>query len=359
MDEMCASCDATLRPGEEFCPQCGAPVVLRHTRSPRGRRGVVAAAVGGGTLISVLAVLLALVLLRPSPESVAGESSAPSPSATADADPSSEPSSSPQPDPTPGSEQTGAPSPSGLTNRAVADVAVAGLNLRREPGGGAEVRGTLDEGARVFVIGAPQQLDEVAWYRVAVVDGPYSGCLNDDYCPPEIGWVAEGGTSADPWLLPVALDCPASPMTAQELDTLHPLERLSCYGGNDIVVTGTLDVCYCDANAPYTWEPFWLAFPLGAFLFHETGTFVRFEDQPPADLEPGDVVRATLAMEHEAAPTCTVAYTPGFPGPIASGESPPPIEEPDRADTVLGCRTQLVVKGYEVTGFEDVSLPGG
>lgn len=318
-----------------------------------------AAAVGGGTLISVLGVLLALVLLRPAPASVAGESSAPSPSATADADPSGAPSSSPQPDPTPTPGQTEVSSPTGLTNRAVADVAVAGLNLRREPGGGAEVRGTLDEGARVFVIGAPQLLDDVAWYRVAVVDGPYSGCLNDAYCPPEIGWVAEGGTIADSWLLPATLDCPSSPMTAEELDTHHPLERLSCYGANEIVVTGTLDYCYCDANAPYTWEPFWLAFPLGAFVFHETSLSVRFEDEPPADLEPGDVVRATLAMEHEAAPTCTTTALPQFFGPMPSGESPPVIETPDGADTVLGCRTQLVVKSYEVIGFEDVSLPGG
>ncbi len=221
------------------------------------------------------------------------------------------------------------------------------------------MRGTLDEGARVFVIGAPQQLDDVAWYRVAVVDGPYTGCLNDDYCPSEIGWVAEGGTTADPWLLPAALDCPSSPMTAEELDTLHPLERLSCYGGDEIVVTGTLDHCYCDANVPYTWEPFWLAFPLGPFQFHGTNTFVRWEEQPPADLEPGDVVRATLAMEHEAAPTCTITAFPEFFGPMPSGESPPAIETPDPADTVLGCRTQLVVKGYEVIGFEDVSLPGG
>ena len=173
-------------------------MVLRHSPRPRVRRGVVAAAVGGGTLISVLGVLLALVLLRPAPEPVAGESSAPSPSATADADPSGEPSSSPQPDPTSTPGQTEASSPSGLTNRAIADVAVAGLNLRREPGGGAEVRGTLDEGARVFVIGAPQLLDDVAWYRVAVVDGPYSGCLNEDYCPPDVGWVAEGGTAGGP-----------------------------------------------------------------------------------------------------------------------------------------------------------------
>jgi hypothetical protein len=221
------------------------------------------------------------------------------------------------------------------------------------------VRGTLDEGARVFVIGAPQQLDGVPWYRVAVVDGPYSGCLNEDYCSPEIGWVADGGTTADPWLVPASLECPSSPMTAEDLDSLHPLERLSCYGANDIVVTGTLDHCYCDANVPYTWEPFWLAFPLGPFQFHGTNTFVRWDEQSPADLEPGDVVRATLAMEHEAAPTCTTTASPEFFGPMPSGESPPAIETPDPADTVLGCRTQLVVKGYEVIGFEDVSVPGG
>ena len=329
-----------------------------NKRRMQGR--VVAAAVGAGTLTAVLGVLLALVLLRPAVEPTAAGSSVPSPSTTAEAepDPSSEPSSSPPLDPASTPGQTESPTPRGLANRAVAEVAVAGLNLRREPGGGAEVRGTLDEGARVFLIGASQVVDDVAWYRVAVVDGPYSGC-RENYCPNDIGWVAEGGTAEDAWLRPVELDCPSSPMTAEQLKALRPLERLSCYSGNEIVVTGTLDHCYCDANAPYRWEPFWLAFPLGAFLFHETGIYVRFEDDQPADLEPGDVVRATLAMEHEAAPTCTTTALPEFFGPMPSGESPPVIETPDGADTVLGCRTQLVVKSYEVIGFEDVSLPGG
>jgi hypothetical protein len=357
MDEMCASCETTLRPGEEFCPQCGAPVVLRHSRPPRGRRGVVAAAVGGGTLISVLGVFLALVLLRPAPAPTAAESSAPSASPTAVADPSGEPSSSPQPDPSSTPVATEPPSSGALANRAVAAVAVAGLNLRREPGGGAEIFGTLDEGARVFVIGAPQLVDDVAWYRVAVVDGPYSGCT-EQRCPSTVGWVAEGGTGEDAWLRPVGVDCPSSPMTAEELTTLLPLERLSCYGAEEIVVSGTLDVCYCDANAPLTWEPFWLAMPLAPFLFHDTFTFIRFEEEPPADLQIGDVVRATLAMEHEAASTCIVRGNPNFFGPMPSGETPPVIDEPDRAQTVLGCRTQLVMKSFEVIGFEDVSLPG-
>ena len=149
-------------------------------------------------------------------------------------------------------------------------------------------------------------------------------------------------------------------MTAEELDTLHPLERLSCYGSDEIVVTGTLDHCYCDANVPYTWEPFWLAFPLGPFTVPRNKQLRSVGGaQPPADLEPGDIVRATLAMEHEAAPTCTTTAMPEFFGPMPSGESPPAIQTPDPADTVLGCRTQLVVKGYEVIGFEDVALPGG
>ena len=317
-----------------------------------------AAVVGGGTLISVLGVLLALVLLRPAPASVAGESSAPSPSATADADPSGPPSSSPHPDPTPTPGQTEPPSPTGLTNRAVADVAVAGLNLRREPGGGAETIGTLDEGARVFVIGAPQLVDDVAWYRVAVVGGPYSGC-EEAYCPNDIGWVAEGGTVADPWLNRGELDCPSSPMTAEQLATLLPLERLSCYGRDEIVVTGTLDNCHCGLFGPLAYEPGWLAMPISMFVFHGTQTFTRFEDSTPSDIAPGDVVRVTLAMEHDAASTCLVRGVPEFFGPMPSGESPPPIALPDRAETVLGCRTQLVVKSYEVIGFEDVSLPGG
>lgn len=328
-------------------------------RSRRGRGNVTAAAVGGGTLLVLLSVLLVLVLTRPSAEPTvagpSGTSSSSSPSPTIDVDSSVEPSSSPQVAATP--TET-ASSGSALDNRAVAEVAVAGLNLRREPGGGAEVRGTLDEGARVFVIGDPQVVDDMAWYRVAVIAGPYSDCV-ETYCPSHVGWVAEGGTEADPWLRPVVLDCPSSPMTAEQLATLAPLERLSCFGEDDIVVTGTLDVCHCGVYGPLIYEPGWLALPISEFLFHGTQTFIRFEDGAPPDLVPGDVVRTTLAMEHESATACIVRGDPGFFGPMPSGESPPAIVVPDPADTVLGCRAQLVMKDYEVTGTEDVSLPGG
>jgi hypothetical protein len=359
MDEICRSCGETLRPGEEFCPRCEAPAAYRPSRQRGLRRGAAAVAIGGVLAVG-LGVLFGILVTRPAAEPTAAGSPtpSPSPSASADADATTEPSSSPIPTSTSTPGPTASPTVDALTNRTVADVAVTGLNLRREPGGGAEARGTLDAGARVFVIGAPQVVDDLAWYRVAVVDGPYSGCV-EEYCPNDIGWVAEGGTDVDPWLRPVELECPSSPMTAEQLEVLRPLERLSCYGGNEIVVTGTLHVCYCDANQPLTWEPFWLAMPIAPFLFHETGMFVRFEEDAPPELEPGDVVRATLAMEHEAALTCVARASPGFFGPMPSGESAPTIEEPDAAETVLGCRTQLVMKNYEVIGFEDVSLPGG
>jgi len=331
--------------------------MLRRGRKSSGRGGVAAVAIGGGSLAIVMGVLLALVLVRPASETAAA-SAAPFPSASLGAGTSDEPSSSPQPRATSPPEQTEAPSLSVLANRAVAEVAVAGLSLRREPGGGAEVRATLDEGARVFVIGAPQLVDGRPWYRVAVVDGPSSRC-SEGYCPNDIGWVAEGGTAEDAWLPPVALDCPPSPMTVEQLETLRPLERLSCYGGSDIVVTGTLDNCYCGLYGPLTYEPGWLAMPISMFVFHHTQTLIRFEDGTPPDLLPGDVVRVTLAMEHEAATTCIVRGNPDWFGPMPSGQSPPEIQLPDQAETVLGCRTQLVMKSYEVIGFEDVSLPGG
>jgi hypothetical protein len=99
-----------------------------------------------------------------------------------------------------------------------------------------------------------------------------------------------------------------------------------------------------------------LALPISEFLLRGAQTFIRFEDGAPPDLVAGDVVRATLAMEHEAATTCIVRGDPDVFGPMPSGESPPAIE--DRAETVLGCRTQLVIKDYEVIGTEDVSMPG-
>jgi hypothetical protein len=264
----------------------------------------------------------------------ATQTASPSSSVTASAEPSDEPEATPSPSP------TSTPRPA-LANSSIVEIQTEGLELRTQPDAG-DVIGTLGAGSRAFVIGSPQEVGDERWYRVAVAAGPYSEC-DGDFCPDDIGYVADGTSDADANLAAVALDCPSSPMTSAELDALTRFERLSCYGGSPIVVTGTLDHCHCDGPIGSSYEPEWLAAPVTLFLFDGSfSLFLHFEDPPgePDDLVAGDIVEVTLAMEHEDAPDCTV--TSDIDQPV-----------PSRANIVLDCRTRLVVESLDVTGHDD------
>jgi hypothetical protein len=337
----CPRCRAVVPSATAYCPECGERLDVRRTPEPgpqayagEGSRGAppwLPMALGfGGAAIVGLVVLLAILITRGDPALAdAGASATPSASFGASSAPSASagPSevASPSPSPT--------PRPA-LANRSIAEVR-ADAELRTQPGAG-DVIGTLGSGSRVFVIGTPQD-DESRWYRVAVVEGPYSEC-DGDFCPNDIGYLADGTSDADAILEGVTLDCDPSPMDAATLSALLPLERLACYGGNPIVVTGTLNHCYCDGPIGTTYNPSWLASPVTQFLFDgTTGVWVRFErNEFPDGLEAGDVVEATRAMEHDAAPDCTSSST-----------------EMTTAEVVLYCRTQLVVEDLEVVGFDD------
>lgn len=243
------------------------------------------------------------------------------------------------------------PSPSGLegeslSNLAIAAVTVSDLPLRASPGDAGEVLGQLGSAARVFVIGAPEELEDARWYRVAYVDGDYSGC-DQTGCVSTIGWIPDRDDG--PLIAPVAINCPGSPMTADVLAALLPLERLHCYGDATITVTGPVDYPYTGLEGPIGYDPAWLAAPITEFLFDGTQLWLRSEE--PLDLEPGDVVDARLAMEHEAAPTCRTYVIEEF--FTDTGQTPPPIESLVRstpAELVLRCRTELVVESFEVVG---------
>jgi hypothetical protein len=339
----CRACGARLPDDAAFCPECGTPRSYATTRSDArtdSRKVIALMAAGAGAL--VIGIVAALALTRP--EAAARPSATPSASSVA-AVVTPSPARSPS-----GSAAATAPTTLPLlANRAIAEVTVDDLNLRMQPGSAAEVRGQLQTGARVFVIGAPQEREGVRWYRVAVVSGPYPGCAQSEPCPDDIGWIGENGTPAEPWLRPADLACPESPISADQLASLHPLERLHCYGGNDLIVTGTLTTPLTGLEAPIRYDPFWLAAPITRFAFRGTQglLWLRFE-QPPANLADGNIIRATLAMEHELAPKCTTSVIPGYFGPIPSGQSPPPVELPERARVVLECRTQLVVKSFDL-----------
>jgi hypothetical protein len=356
----CPRCRAVVPTGTAYCPECGERLDVRRANDPGNGPAATPTGRGnddrgggppwlplvlgfGGAAILGIAVLLVLLLTRDD-DSVADASATPTPSASVA--PSSEPSASvaPSEEPTPSASPSPTPRPA-LANRSIAEVETDGLELRTQPAGG-DVVGTFGAGGRVFIIGTPQDNAE-RWYRVAVVAGPYSEC-GTGFCPMDIGYVADGTSDADAALAPAALDCPSSPMDAATLNALLPLERLSCYGGNPIEVSGTLNFCYCDGPIGVTYSPSWLAAPVTDFLFDGTQTlWLRFEDgidEWPEELEAGDVVEATLAMEHDAAPEC-----------FASSQNPGGA--PPTAELVLYCRTQLVVESLTVTGHDDSIAP--
>jgi hypothetical protein len=340
----CPRCRAVVPSGTAYCPECGERLDVQRAPDPgapqayddradRGRPAWLPMALGfGGATILGLVVLLAILVTRGDPalaDASASASATPLASlgASAEASASAAPSNAASPSPNP------TPRPA-LANRSIAEVQ-ADAELRTQPGAG-DVIGTLGSGTRVFVIGAPQD-DESRWYRVAVVDGPYSEC-NDGFCPNDIGYLADGASEADAILEAVTLECAPSPMDSATLGGLLPLERLACYGGNPIVVTGTLDHCYCDGPIGTTYNPSWLASPVTLFLFDgTTDGWVRFErNEYPADIQAGFVVEATVAMEHDASPDCTTSS-----------------DDTSTAEQVLYCRTQMVVESLEVIGFDD------
>jgi hypothetical protein len=333
----CPHCGAVIPTEASYCADCGKQLVARRAPADRRRAPPLPVVLGVVGLAAIGLGALLAILLTPGDDPVVGDAT-PTATSSATLEESEEPSSLAEPTPSP--SPTAAPRPA-LANRSIVEVETDGLELRTQPGGG-DLIGSLGSGSRAFVIGSPQDASGERWYRIAVVEGPYSGC-GADFCPNDIGFVADGASDADAKLVAVSLDCPSSPMTAAELNTLLSYERLACYGGTQIVVTGTLDHCYCDGPIGFSYHPPWLAAPVTQFLFDGTFTlWLRFVDPPgvPEELVAGDIVEVMLAMEHEAAPDCSVSSENGQ-------------ATPSRASAVLDCRTQLVVESLDVTGHDE------
>lgn len=344
--DTCPRCGGTIAPGASFCPECGLGRRPRSAALPppsRRRPWVIIGVVAGGLAAIAIGALIAVALSGRPDVGLASDSPSPSQSAPA-ALPSSSDSPSLPATPTP----VPTPSPNAeLANATIADVTVDVLNLRSTGNESADLLGELSAGARVFTIGAPETVGDMQWYRVAVAAGPYSG---GDGCPDpaafyntDIGWIASPLTG-DPWLDAVDLGCPASPMTADELESLEPLERLHCFGNGNITVTGTINTPCCGGATPFVYEPNWLASPFTAEYFNES--IIPFRFDPDTDLEAperGAVITATAHHDDPASVSCRQSVDPEVDVPV-----------PSTAWVVLDCRTHLVVTDYEVVGTEDL-----
>lgn len=336
IDERCRRCGSALPAGASFCAECGLdarPIPRTAPGAARAPRWLLPAVAVGGALALVGGIVLALALRDPAPISgsvpSAGGSESVTPSAAASLNGTATPSATPGPTATP------LPAPV-FANRSIVEVTQEGdrLLLRTGPGGPADEIGTLRTGARLFTIGAPEDADGYRWYRVAIVSGPFETNVVD--LSTSIGWVASPPTG-EAWLAAADVAC-GSPTTVVELAALLPLERLACFGRDELTLTGVLESPPCDAcESPVTYSPAWLAGPDPNVWF--AGTDIRFRPAPDAigpitEVTEPMPVRVTAHLEDPDAASCRI---------VDPGEGL--VEAP--ADVVLNCRTTLVVTEFE------------
>lgn len=330
----CYRCGADVVEGAQFCALCGAPQdVPRATGQPRRTPRWLPAALIAGAIASIGAGALLAVILDDRRDPVATD---PSPTATETASLAASQPTAPS--------ESASPTPEAaalIANLGIARVVTDVVDLRSQPNDGAGVVAQLQTDWRLFIIGEPTEADDLRWYRVATVAD--SGCL--DPCD-LIGYVATPVAAENPALEAVAIDCPISPMSFDDLGVLAPLEALHCYGRNEIVVTGTVASPVGGYEGPFAYSPAWLAHPIAIpFLATAQGAALGFRPHPDSDLEPpegGDVVRVTGHYEDPAATSCRVTVDPAF----ADEEH----DLPDPALVVLTCRATFAWTDYEVTG---------
>lgn len=337
----CLRCGADVADGAQFCPVCGAPQNVAPVASRRrGTPWWVPAGIIAGGIAALGAGVLLAALLDGGPDSVAGD---PSPTATTSTAASASTGPSGSSAPTASVEPTPEPAPI-IPNLGIAAVVTDALNLRSQPNEGGSVVAELAPDQRLFVIGAPSEADDLRWYRVAALAGP--SCAE----PCEvIGYVATPVEAEDPWVQAIGVNCPITPMTHDDLSALLPLEALHCFGNNQIVLTGAVELPEgVGYEGPFAYSPAWLAHPLAIpFLATAGGHVIGFRANPDADLEPpedGDVVRVTGHYEDPAATSCRVSVDPAF-----ADEVPQPVP-PAPALAVLACRATFVWTDYEVIG---------
>jgi len=285
----------------------------------------------GAIAAIAIGAFIGLALTGPRDVAEGGQTPSAQASATPDATLTAEASGSPTPTP----EPTPIAQPL-IPNRAIAAVAVDVLAMRAEPNEASTSFGELGMGARLFIIGAPNDGDGDGerWYRVAYVDGPQvSGFECQISCGPTLGYVATADSGDEAWLVAVDVECPSSPLTTGQFLEMLPLERLHCYGRSDIMVSGILDEVANDPHGAAT--PAWLA-DVAPRSIGVGGWGIRFAPAIGDDIPaPSTTVRLIGHFEDEAAATCRVDYTL-LP------------DAPSTAHVVLACRTAFVVTAFEI-----------
>ncbi len=340
----CRSCGAALPEGAVFCADCGfeRPSLPPHVTSSAQRPGWVLPVIGVSAAAVISAMVFAMVIggSRGTGQPVAGSSALGTPSASP-SQVSLPPASTPSEVATPSAAPSLVTAPP-IANGAIARVAVDALNMRSDASPGAELVTTVGRDALLFIIGAPTDSGDLRWYRVASVEADLVG---------DIGWVATPASGGDPWIVESAPTCPRSPVVVEQLIELPPLVRLSCFGSDAFTGTGWADNACCGYVGPLSFTPQWLAWPptrwFRAENFFDILTY-RLAPPPGEDWATttpvaGDIITFRGHFDDPAAESCRVAL---------AEDADPSTEVPTAAETVLECRTQLVVEEFEVIGHE-------
>lgn len=294
-----------------------------------------------------LTIVGILVACQGSPASSPGTAApaSPRPSVAADA-PSRQPSpSSPAATPEPRETASEAPSASPevaayvLPPGAFAEVVVDGVRLREAPGTAASVLETLSRGQVVYLTGPPfsRAADGLEWRHV-LWGRDYTGWPIPS--PDSVtGWLASGADSTD-YLALVDVDCPDGPPDLATLTGMTPWAWLSCFGNRELTVEGTV-ISGFGGYDPGTYEPGWLASPMGFTGAISDGRTGFFYYQPPDAERPnvadGQRLRITGHFDDAAAESCRM---------MTGTELHPEPEEL----AVLSCRERFVETAFEVLG---------
>ncbi|MDQ3689192.1 MAG: hypothetical protein M3406_03995 [Chloroflexota bacterium] len=197
--------------------------------------------------------------------------------------PSEMPSPRASPSAFPSGEEVG--DPVGPPEVAVGDwiaSTVEGLRLREEPGINGPSVGLLRIGYEGTVIDGPVELDGYEWIHIAWPGLPAgSGCATGpdadgylSFCGAS-GWVATADPNGNAWVVVGSPDCPEPPTTVEQASLIRPGVRLTCFGGDELTLTGFLAPeaqgrgCY----PGYDHNPEWLGPCAVAFLQGEESQY--------------------------------------------------------------------------------------
>jgi len=220
---------------------------------------------------------------------------------------------------------------------------VDNLRIRDTPSLSGKILIALDKWSRLDVGSNPTSLGPVSadgydWYPV----------LYQSYTGETFGWAA-AGDPATPFLATLKPRCndPSGPI-------LTEYEQLACLGSGPVTIEGTYGCGGCGGFAAGTFEPSWLADPIGEVLVlrAKPGQGIGQIDMhvaPDAGIElpaEGAILRVTGHFDDDAASTCFIA-------PL-EGEVPVPADE--RA-ALLYCRERFVIDSFEQIGT-DPDFPG-